>query len=125
MNASLKDKLLSLPFYILPHHHISWCMLKLSRIRNATAKNFIIRSYTKLIKVDMSEAVEEDKYAYGSLNEFFTRELKPQCRPYDTDPESWLCPVDGSVSQAMAIRDGRIFQAKGHDYSLLELLGGD
>jgi phosphatidylserine decarboxylase len=33
--------------------------------------------------------------------------------------------VDGSVSQAGAITEGRIFQAKGCDYSLLELLGGD
>ena len=35
------------------------------------------------------------------------------------------CQVDGIVSQAGKIEDGRIFQAKGHHYSLLELLGGD
>lgn len=125
MPASLKDRLLSLPFYFLPHHHISWIMLKLSRITNKAAKNFIIRSYTKIIKVDMSEAIEEDKYAYASLNDFFTRKLKPECRPFDTDPASWLCPVDGAISQAKAIENGRIFQAKGLDYSLLELVGGD
>lgn len=100
-------------------------MLKLSRIKNKTAKNFIIRSYTRFIKVDMSEAKEEDKYAYESLNDFFTRELKPECRPFDDNSDSWLCPVDGAVSQAMPIKNGRVFQAKGHDYSLLELLGGD
>ena len=33
-------------------------------------------------------------------------------------------PVDGVVSQAGAIAGGRIFQAKGKDYSLVELLGG-
>ena len=73
----------------------------------------------------MHEAVEEDMFAYESLNAFFTRALKPACRPFDTDENNWLCPVDGSVSQAQAIKNGRIFQAKGHDYSLLELLGGD
>ena len=125
MNASMKDRLLSLPFYVLPHHLISWLMLKLSRIENTTAKNFIIRSYTKLISVDMSEAVEEDRFAYSSLNSFFTRELKPECRPFDESNNSWLCPVDGAVSQARPIENGRVFQAKGHDYSLLELLGGD
>ena len=125
MRASLKDRLLSFPFYFLPHHHISWLMLKLSRIQNKIAKNFIIRSYTNLIPVNMSEAVEEDKYAYASLNAFFTRELKSECRPFDEDPNSWLCPVDGAISQAMPIQNGRIFQAKGLDYSLLELVGGD
>jgi len=125
MRTSIKDYLLSFPFYFLPHHLISRLMLKLSRIENLAAKNFIIRSYTKLISVDMSEAVEEDRYAYKSLNEFFTRELKPECRPFDEDPQAWLCPVDGAISQAMPIQDGRIFQAKGLDYSLLELVGGD
>lgn len=125
MRASIKDHLLSLPFYFLPHHCISWGMLKLSRIQNKAAKNFIIRAYTKLFDVDMSEAIEENKYAYDSLNAFFTRKLKPECRPFDEDPNSWLCPVDGSISQAKPIQNGRIFQAKGLDYSLLELVGGD
>lgn len=75
--------------------------------------------------VKMHEAVEEDMFAYESLNAFFTRALKPECRPYDAEQTNWLCPVDGSVSQAQSIKDGRVFQAKGHDYSLLELLGGD
>ena len=34
------------------------------------------------------------------------------------------CPVDGAVSQAGEISGGRIFQAKGRDYGLVELLGG-
>jgi phosphatidylserine decarboxylase len=73
----------------------------------------------------MHEAIEEDMFAYPSLNAFFTRALKPACRPFDKDEKNWLCPVDGSVSQARAIKNGRIFQAKGQDYSLLELVGGD
>lgn len=125
MKASLRDNLLSLPFYLLPHHAISWCMLKLARIRWRPLKNFIIRVYTKLNTVNMNDAVVEDKYAYEHLNAFFTRALKAECRPFDGRAGSWLCPVDGSVSQAQSIRQGRIFQAKGHDYSLLELLGGD
>ena len=73
----------------------------------------------------MQEAVEPDMFAYESLNAFFTRALKPECRPFDKSTENWLCPVDGAVSQAQAIENGRIFQAKGQDYSLLELVGGD
>jgi phosphatidylserine decarboxylase len=100
-------------------------MHKLARIRWRPLKNLIIKIYTALNAVRMEEAVVEDKYAYEHLNAFFTRALKPECRPFDTQNNSWLCPVDGSVSQAQDIKQGRIFQAKGQDYSLLELLGGD
>lgn len=100
-------------------------MFKLARIRYRPLKNFIIRTYTKLNKVNMKEAVLEDMYAYEHLNAFFTRALKPECRPFDTGNNTWLCPVDGSVSQSGQIEQGRIFQAKELDYSLLELIGGD
>ncbi|HHJ35009.1 MAG TPA: phosphatidylserine decarboxylase [Gammaproteobacteria bacterium] len=100
-------------------------MFKGARIEWPPLKNRIIRIYTGLNPVKMHEAIEEDMFAYPSLNAFFTRALKPECRPFDEDNRNWLCPVDGSVSQAQPIDNGRVFQAKGHDYSLLELLGGD
>jgi phosphatidylserine decarboxylase len=125
MKASLSERLRSLPFYILPHHAISWCIFKLARIRWKPFKNLAIRIYTQLHTVNMAEAEITDKYGYESLNAFFTRALKTESRPLDSDDDNWICPVDGAVSQAGAIENGRIFQAKGHDYSLLELLGGD
>ena len=121
----MKQKLLASIFYFLPHHAISWLMFKGSRIQWRPLKNLIIRTYTNLHPVNMHDAVEEDMFAYQSLNAFFTRALKPECRPFDNNEQNWLCPVDGSVSQAQAIENGRVFQAKGHDYSLLELVGGD
>lgn len=121
----MTDKLFASLFYILPHHAISWLMLKLSRVRWTPMKNLIIKLYTSLNPVKMYEAVEEDMYAYEHLNAFFTRSLKPGVRPFDEDVNNWLCPVDGAVSQAQKIEHGRVFQAKGHDYSLLELVGGD
>lgn len=121
----MKDRLLASLFYILPHHAITGLMFAGARIKWTPLKNLIIRIYTSLNPVKMHEAVEEDMYAYQTLNAFFTRALKPECRPLETDEKNWLCPVDGSVSQAQAIEKGRIFQAKGHDYSLLELVGGD
>ncbi len=121
----MKQKLLASLFYILPHHAISWLMFKAARLQWTPLKNLIIRIYTDLNPVKMHEAIEENMFAYESLNAFFTRALKPECRPFDKNEKNWLCPVDGSVSQAQAIKQGRIFQAKGHDYSLLELVGGD
>lgn len=121
----MKEKILASLFYVLPHHAITWLMFKGARIQWPPLKNLIIRIYTNLNPVKMHEAVEEDMFAYQSLNDFFTRALKPASRPFEENEKNWLCPVDGSVSQTQAIQNGRVFQAKGHDYSLLELVGGD
>jgi phosphatidylserine decarboxylase len=125
MKATLNERLRSLPFYILPHHAISWCIFKLARIRFKPFKNLAIWIYTQLHSVNLEEAEITDKYRYESLNAFFTRALKPESRPLDSDNINWVCPVDGTVSQAGAIDNGRIFQAKGREYTLLELLGGN
>jgi phosphatidylserine decarboxylase len=125
MKATLNERLRSLPFYILPHHAISWCIFKLARIRFRPFKNLAIWIYTRLHSVNLEEAEITDKYRYHSLNAFFTRALKPESRPLDSDNNNWVCPVDGTVSQAGAIDNGRIFQAKGREYTLLELLGGN
>ena len=125
MKASISERLRSLPFYLLPHHAISWCIYRIARVRWRPFKNLAIRIYTGLHAVNMEEAAISNKYAYDSLNAFFTRALKSGSRPLADDPEYWICPVDGTVSQAGIIENGRIFQAKGQYYNLSELLGDD
>ncbi len=73
--------------------------------------------------VNMSEAANPDIRSYSTFNEFFTRSLKTGVRPLAQ--AAWVSPVDGVVSQAGVIKEGQIFQAKGHDYSATALLGGD
>jgi phosphatidylserine decarboxylase len=73
----------------------------------------------------MSLAAEENPFAYSCFNDFFTRALKPGARPIDSATDSIVCPADGAISQLGNIINGRIFQAKGQDYTTLELLGGD
>jgi len=124
MKASFTDYLKSTPFYFLPHHLISAVVFKIARIKWAPVKNFTLKVYLSLHEVNMSEAVEENPYAYETLNAFFTRALKSSSRIIDTTENTLVCPVDGKVSQAQAIENGRVFQAKGQDYSLLELVGG-
>ena len=55
---------------------------------------------------------------YPSFNAFFTRALKPEARPLTPEIEAIASPVDGSVSQAQAIKNGLLFQAKGQFYAL-------
>lgn len=112
--------------YILPHHLLTWCVRAVTRIRFAPFKNTAIRLFIRAFSVDMSIAQQQDASAYPDFNSFFTRPLKPEARPIASSPGEIASPVDGAVSQLGAITDdGRIFQAKGHDYSLEELLGGD
>jgi phosphatidylserine decarboxylase len=122
-NASLSDYIKSLPLYVLPHHAISRVIYALTRLRTPL-KNPFVRWFVRHFKVDMNEAIEADPTRYASFNEFFTRPLRPELRPLAKDPAVIASPVDGAVSQAGPIEGGRIFQAKGHEYTAQELLGG-
>lgn len=118
------DYLKSSLFYILPHHFLSWLVFKLARVHFEPVKNLSLAVYLSLHKVNMAEAEQDDPYEYPTLNAFFTRALKKSARPFAQGERVLLCPVDGTVSQAQPIKQGRVFQAKGRDYSLLELVGG-
>ncbi len=73
----------------------------------------------------MEEAANSDPFSYACFNEFFTRALRPAARPIDPDEAVVLSPADGVVSQLGQIDCGRLVQAKGRDFSLQALLGGD
>jgi phosphatidylserine decarboxylase len=111
--------------YILPHRFLSRIVYQATRWEWAPWKNFLIREIVQRYDVDMSQAAQPDPFAYQHFNAFFTRKLKPGARQADPDPQAILCPADGRISQSGRIRDGRIFQAKGQDYSAAELLGDE
>ncbi len=111
--------------YLLPHHLLSQVMYWITRSEWRPLKDFAIRKAIQLYKVDMQEAADPDPGNYRSFNDFFTRSLRADARPLAAEKNAVISPVDGTVSQAGKIEDGRIFQAKGHDYTLHELLGGD
>ncbi len=109
---------------VLPQHLLSLLMYRVARIEWAPLKNLMIRTYVRLVGVDMGAAAQPEPTAYPHLNAFFTRALRPDARPLDPDPRAVLSPVDGTISQFGTITDGRIIQAKGLDYSVSDLLGG-
>ncbi len=111
--------------YVLPHHLLSNLIYRATRWRFKPWKNLLIRTVIARFGVNMDEAQSGDLDAYPSMNAFFTRALKPGVRPIDATPMGMACPADGAISQAAAISDGRIIQAKGRDYSVAELLAED
>jgi phosphatidylserine decarboxylase len=110
--------------YLLPHHLLSALMFLATRVRWRPFKDLLIRTIIRHFGIDMKEARESDPTAYETFNAFFTRALVPGARPIAADDRAIACPADGALSQLGAIEAGRIFQAKGLDYSLLDLLGG-
>jgi phosphatidylserine decarboxylase len=83
-----------------------------------------IRFYIQVFGIDMSQFVVPAE-GFPTFNRFFTREVKPGARPLPEGADCLLSPVDGRVIQAGPIERGRLLQAKGVDYSLAQLLGGD
>lgn len=123
--SHLTERLFVASQYLLPHHLLSRLVGRLAETEAAPVRRTFIRRFARRFGVDLSEAERDNLDDYRHFNDFFTRALKPGARPLPDDPNRPVCPVDGSVSQAGRIDRGRIFQAKGRDFSLAELLGGD
>jgi len=108
---------------LLPQHLLSRLAGKFAA--GTFAKNLLIRAFIKRYRVDLSEAVIQDPGKFENFNAFFTRELQAGARPIAQEPDAIVCPGDGAISQLGAIDDDRLLQAKGRQFSLLDLLGGD
>ena len=111
--------------YAMPKHLISRLVGKLAAAQAGKLTTSLIKGFIKQYGIDMSEAKYEDPAHYKTFNEFFTRPLKDGLRPIAEDKDIIAHPVDGKISQLGDVVDDRLIQAKGHDFSLQELLGGD
>ena len=122
-DATPKDKFLSGLQLLLPTHFLSWCMYKITRIEAPWFKNAFIKVFMNMYRIGLDHAKVQKVEKFRHFNDFFTRELKPGVRPLSAEP-ALLSPVDGTISQFGKIDNGRIFQAKGHSYNVVDLLGG-
>lgn len=109
--------------HLLPQHILSRMIGWLAHTEHQWTKNYFIQWFIQRYKVDMSIAAEPDPRQYKHFNDFFTRALAEGQRPISDS--GVCCPADGCISQLGEIKHGRIFQAKGQEYTLLELVGGD
>lgn len=114
------DKLKTIPQYLIPKQKLSILAGCLARVKNPSVKNYIIQTFINTYKVNMKEALLENPEDYPTFNDFFIRHLKPGSRPLAK--AEIISPVDGCISELGAIHEGSIVQAKGHDYSVQELL---
>lgn len=110
--------------YLLPQHLISRVVYFGTRIRVRWFKNWLISTFVRGFKVDMSDAEQPDPLAFATFNEFFTRALRADARPIVSDPRMMASPVDGTISQIGYLDQQRIIQAKGRHFLLDTLLAG-
>jgi len=74
-------------------------------------------------------AIDEDEFAlpkesYRSFNQFFTRQLKPDARPFSTDPELIVSPADGRVHVFPTLDEETFAPVKGHPFNLRKMIPG-
>jgi len=106
--------------YLIPQHLLSNLMHRFARIEVAWLKNTFLHWFVNKYGVNLAEAQRERIEDYIHINDFFTRSLKQGVRALAT--AEVVSPVDGVVSQAGDIHSGQIFQAKGHNFSVGQLL---
>ncbi|WP_088103391.1 phosphatidylserine decarboxylase [Halalkalibacter urbisdiaboli] len=113
-------KLLFRSFVELSNHRIQSVLLKAfatSKISKPLIPLFV--NTFKLNEEEMGRSIRE----YGSLHELFIRQLKPGCRPIESDTNSFISPVDGVLADFGKIKDNVRFSVKGQEYSVSEMLG--
>ena len=111
--------------YIMPQLYLTQLAGWFAQQKWGAVTHFVIKVFAKKYNVDMSEAKKENFSDYESFNQFFIRELKDDARKINENPTALCLPADGRVSQIGHIDDERLLQAKGHFFSLSDLLAGD
>jgi phosphatidylserine decarboxylase len=117
------NRLAVLHQYLLPKQALTVLAGKFANAHAGRLTTAVIKWFVRHYRVKMEDALNPDIASYASFNDFFTRALRKGARPIAS--ADYICPVDGAVSQFGAIANGQVFQAKGHDYSTVALVGGD
>ncbi|MEE4184983.1 MAG: archaetidylserine decarboxylase [Gammaproteobacteria bacterium] len=123
MHPTLVDQLVVTLQRLLPARWLGGFIYWLSRRRSIWLKNALIRGFTALFDVDTTEAARAVPDGYPSFNDFFTRELRADARPFTRDANQVISPVDGTIAQLGHARHGELIEAKGAHFSAVRLLG--
>ena len=62
--------------------------------------------------------------SYKSFNDFFIRRLKPETRPFNTNPNVLVSPADGRVLVFPTLDEDTFAPVKGHPFTIRRMLPG-
>jgi phosphatidylserine decarboxylase len=110
---------------VLPRARISRAVGQLSDAAlPAAVSGGLVAAYTRLFRVDMSEAqLPDDAAFYPSFDAFFTRALRSGSRPFSDDRRLLASPCDGWVESMGPIEPDGSIVVKGASYRAADLLG--
>jgi len=106
----------------LPRRGATRLMGALSKIETPFVRHPSIALWRFFAGPDLSDARE---VRFRSLHDAFTRELKDGARVFDPGKETLTSPCDAIVGAIGRIEAGRLYQVKGRDYALSDLLDDD
>lgn len=95
-------------------------MGRISRLRSPAFTRLAIAIWRLFTELDLTDARRQ---RFDSLQECFTRELREGARPVDVRPELLTSPCDAIVGACGRVELGRLYQAKGMPYSIVDLFG--
>jgi phosphatidylserine decarboxylase len=98
-----------------------WISRLTGRFAQSRVSRHMIPRFAKLYGISIADA-EKQLEEYTSLNDFFTRRLKPGLRPIDSEANTMASPVDALITGIGEISDGHLLNVKGQDYTVEELL---
>ncbi|MGZ9585267.1 archaetidylserine decarboxylase [Paenibacillus marinisediminis] len=98
-----------------------WVSRCAGMVATSSASRRLIPKFAKSYGIRVEDA-ERAIHEYESLNDFFTRRLKPGLRPISEGEDLLVSPVDALITGMGPIEDGLILNVKGQDYTLDELL---
>ncbi len=88
------------------------------RFLDSSLSRPLVKRYIKKHGVDLSLYVPEK---YRCFNDFFTRRVRPELRPFADAPEDFPSPCDGKLS-VYNLSDDCVFTVKGFTYTAESLL---
>lgn len=107
----------------IPRRYATLFMGWFSRIENPLVRYLTLTIWKLFVDdLDLSEA---RKNKFSSLHDCFIRELKPDARKINTNPNVIVSPCDAIIGAHGKINGTELIQAKGFPYTLKDLLVDD
>lgn len=108
--------------YLLPQQYLTRFAGWFANKEWGKLTHLVIKLFATKYKVNWEETEKNHPSDYKSFNEFFTRPLKSDARPINTNSQSIVFPADGQISEFGDIQKTQLLQAKGHYFNLTALL---
>lgn len=103
----------------LPRALVTRLIGRIAKVEQPLVRDASLAVWRFFADLDLSEAARAE---FRSLNDCFTRELKPGLRPVDPDLEVLASPCDALVGACGVVQGETVLQVKDSPYSIRELL---